>query len=82
MTAVALFFDSQADRDAAFAAIGTLLRRTDHGVSGPSPDNLTAQWQIWATGVLDPARIDAAIAVPSTRAANGRLAATLVEAAR
>ena len=83
MTDIALFFNSKAGRDAAYAAIRPLLLGVNHGVSGPQPD-LPAQWQLWAAvDRLNVAAVDAALAgITCVRAADGRLAATLLAAMR
>lgn len=78
---LAVFFNSRSDRDAAYSRIRPLLTGTNHGVSGPQRD-LDAQWQLWAVVEgLDVAAVDRELAgIPCTRAADGRIAATLREA--
>lgn len=61
----ASFYPTEAQRDAAYTAMGPLLRGTDHGVSGPDANNETMgwefQWQIWSTQPSgDAAAFDAA----------------------
>ena len=86
MTKIALFFDTKAARDDAYTAILPLLTGADHGVSGGVPDPLsgdTPRWQLWATcEAIDLTAADTKLdGYTCTKAADGRVAATLVAAA-
>ena len=63
---IAVFFDTQADRDTAYAALKPLFVGDDHGVSGGVFNALTGQtpqWQLWATYEGDPAAATDALSV-------------------
>lgn len=84
MTKIALFFDSQVDRDWAYGEIKPLVQGDDHGVAGgvKDSDDVVAPWQLWATGEIDLKAVDALLAIVTcTRAADGKVDVTLEAAA-
>ena len=61
----ALFFNTKAERDAAYTKLRPLFIGDDHGVSG---DGVTADWQIWATYEGDEKPLNDALLTTITKA--------------